>query len=276
MNTFKTVRPRKSLGQNFLTDENIARKIVNTIDIKRGDLVVEIGCGTGALTKILLENKIILIGVELDSRAIVVLEDKFPKNKYPDFELFKSDFRDFIFHFSNEKKVKVIGNIPYYMSGDTIFKLIENAEHIEKAVLTVQKEFADRLVAKPRTKDYGALTVILKSAAETRKLFDIPPSCFYPIPKVTSTVIEIVFNNKIEVTERKKLTVFIKAAFGQRRKTLKNSLKNFIVSKITPDYNDFILKAESLSLNYFTKRAEELELTDFINLHNYILNGCQN
>ena len=280
------IAPKKSLGQNFLTDGNIARKIVDALDCKDGDTVVEIGPGTGVLTEYLAEMKINLFAVEIDQRAVEVLKTKYRNDAYPNLKIIHSDIRDFDFSsIVGGNKIKVIGNIPYYMSSEILFKLFNSSTQISKAIIMLQKEVAKRLNAKLRTKDYGILTVNLQFTGESKILFDVPPSCFYPQPKVTSSIIEInfdseKFNNYCDLISRDgepedKIKVylsfkeFIRAAFSQRRKVLRNSLKDYIAQKynreISPDIRE---------MDYFCKRAEELTIEDFLKLYN-IISGKQ-
>jgi 16S rRNA (adenine1518-N6/adenine1519-N6)-dimethyltransferase len=254
------IRPKKELGQNFLIDNNISSKIVKSFDCHAGDIVVEIGPGTGALTGFLLEQSIILKCIELDKRAVEQLKIKYPENKYSNLEIINDDIRSYNFkklHEEYEKKIKVIGNIPYNISSDIFFMMFENFKYVEKTILMIQKEVAARLCGKTRTKDYGISTVALDLVGSAKVLFDVPNTCFYPKPKVTSSIIELIFDDqKTTPEEYFKTMKLVKKAFNQRRKTLRNAISDFLPDK------------ESLSLmpeleKYLPKRAEELNSNEF-------------
>ncbi len=278
MKYFGQIKPKKSFSQNFLIDNNIAKKIVASLNLESGDIVIEIGCGTGALTKYLLEKKIILIGIELDKNAFGVLSYKFPAETFQNFHLLNKDIlsinlKDYISQNKINSKVKIIGNIPYSISSRIFFWLFEQAEHIDNAVIMVQKELAERLTAKPKTKDYGILTIALQLTGSAKKLFDVPPECFYPKPSVTSSIIDIKFReNPVKDDNFKKIMKFVRAAFSQRRKTLKNSLNNYFCDKSKINYQQIIDDASLNRLNYFSQRAEELSKDDFIEFYNFLQN----
>lgn len=262
------IRAKKSLGQNFLKDKNICSKIVYALEIESGDNVVEIGPGTGALTDFLIEKDINLKLIEIDDRAIEFLEERY--NKYNNYEIIRQSIVDFNFneHYKNGRKIKVIGNIPYYISGRIFFKIFENAENISKAVLTVQKEVADRVAAKSGNKDYGILTVAAQLTGNAEKLFNISPGSFIPPPKVTSATVRLNFNPKISQNDFNKIMKVVKIAFNQRRKMLSNSLKGYLADVLTNH-------AEFLNNNEFwvdikNKRPEQLTATDYIKLHKEI------
>ena len=273
MKTFGQILPKRALSQNFLIDKNIANKIVNSLDTKEGDIVIELGCGTGALTQFLIEKKIKLIGLELDKKISEALSEKFPNKKYKNFFLLNQNVLDFninenfLTHGDNQK-VKIIGNIPYSISSQIFFWLFEQANFIDKAILMVQKELAQRLTAKPKTKDYGIPTVALQLTGNAKRLFDVPPSCFYPQPAIMSSIIEINFNDEQLGTEEfRTIMKFIRAAFSQRRKTLKNSLKNYIEQEIKTDYKKVLDDSSSAGIDYFSRRAEELTKEEFIRFY---------
>lgn len=256
----KSIVPKKSLGQNFLIDRNIARNTVSLLDIQKGDNVIEIGPGTGALTSIILEHDCNLTAIEIDSRAITELKSQFPFSKYPTFNLVNQDFRDYKFDL-NSYNYKVIGNIPYYLSSEIFFKLFDSSSNIDLAVMTVQKELAQRLIAKPRTKDYGILTLAMVANGSCNIEFDVSPQCFYPAPNVWSSVIKMDFRSPQLVVKNKKfLSEIIRKAFNQRRKMLGNTLKNSFNSidstLLSPE------DREKLS-TYSKMRPEELSLLDF-------------
>ncbi len=261
MDKFKKYKPVKFLGQNFLIDDNIAKKIVKSSEIGKSDLVIEIGPGYGALTKHILNQTENYLGIEIDQKCIDVLEQKFDKKA----NILKKDFLkfDFIkdiakFSFVYER-LKIIGNIPYNITSEILFKLFESKIHIDFAILMTQKEVALRLNAKPRTKEYGILAVHTQLNANFKLLFNLPPTVFFPKPKVDSSVFKLTFHNKYQIENPSEFSNFIKAAFGKRRKTLKNALKDYLA--------DFNINSFCID---FSRRAEEFSPTELLNLYNNI------
>jgi 16S rRNA (adenine1518-N6/adenine1519-N6)-dimethyltransferase len=268
-------QPKKSLGQNFLTDKNIAKKIVSALECIDEDYIIEIGPGTGVLTELLLENNVNLTSIDIDHRSVELLNNRFSKENFPNFQLIESDIRDFNIQNSSEKagkKLKIIGNIPYNISSDIFFWLFESASYIDRAVLTIQKEVAKRLTGKPHTKDYGILTIALNLVGKAKIAFDIPASCFYPKPNVTSSVIIIDFNEKqLARAKFDSIMKLVRAAFNQRRKVLSNSLKSYIETQ--KDIKIEEIRKASIELyktDYLMKRPEELTVTEIINLFEMI------
>jgi len=263
------VSPKKSLGQNFLIDINIAKKIVSSLLLKEKDFVVEIGPGKGILTQLLLQYPITYLGIELDRSLSSFLE----KFEGENFKIIFADFLEFKEKEWTEKyksKIILLGNIPYNLTSEILFKLIDNRKYYLKAVLMVQKEVANRLIAEPRTKDYGILTVLLQLFAWVEKLFDVPPQCFFPSPKVYSTVIRLEINeNMINYKNYEMMKKIIRLAFNQRRKTLLNSLFKRMGINIEIIYNDAFLSEIS------SKRAEELSPEDFLNLTELFVNNYE-
>lgn len=275
------IAPRKSLGQNFLKDKNIAEKIVGLSDIKPEDHVVEIGPGEGALTGIILKRTGNLTAIEYDKRSVNLISEKFPNSQFPNFRIVNKDIREFDyskFSFDIDAKIKVIGNIPYNISSDIIFQILENINIIDSAVLTIQKELAQRIVAKSRTKDYGILTVARDLVAKAKISFHIPPTAFFPKPAVTSSVLLIEPKEEsIEIKEYNKIMKLVRAAFNNRRKTLRNSLRSHLERQFPASVDDFITYAQLNESDYFRKRAEELTTLDFIKLQSTIeayINEC--
>ncbi|MCI0450352.1 MAG: 16S rRNA (adenine(1518)-N(6)/adenine(1519)-N(6))-dimethyltransferase RsmA [Chlorobi bacterium] len=256
--------PRKSLGQNYLIDENICRNIVNSFDIKESDNVIEIGPGQGAITKYIIEKTKNLTVIELDEKNCKILSKKFP-----DLKILNNDFLKLEFYRieilqpakggTQNFKFRIIGNIPYNVTSEIIFKLIDNRHFVADAQLMVQEEVAQRLTGKPNTKEYGIPSVLVQVFSKPKLLFKVSRSCFYPIPGVDSRIIHFDFNHSLENTIKdvvffKKL---VRAAFGTRRKTLKNSLKS--------------LKKDLNKINFdFSRRAENLTVNEFITLNNLL------
>lgn len=266
-----SLKPKKSLGQNFLIDKNISQKIVQSLDCKE-DKVIEIGPGTGALTEWLNNENIELFAIEIDKSAVELLLKKFPPSRYPKLHIINSDILssdfDNLIKESNAN-FKVIGNLPYNISSQIIFKLIANRNNISKAILMLQKEVAQRLVAKPHTKDYGITSVALQLVGKVSKLFDVSPNCFYPKPKITSSIIEIEFYQNNNLNDFDKILLLIKNAFSQRRKVLKNSLKSYINQQFNVKLEDVVKIAENSGLNYFSQRAEELSIDDYVIFYDF-------
>jgi 16S rRNA (adenine1518-N6/adenine1519-N6)-dimethyltransferase len=269
------IQPKKSLGQHFLHDKNIARKIVDLLEPPDDSIVVEIGPGTGVLTDLLLQKKLTLIAVEVDTRSIDFLQIKYYDKLNKNFFLIKQDFLEFDFKSISQKynkKVLVIGNIPYYITSPILFHLFNSSSYIEKTVMMTQKEIAEKLKAKIRTKDYGILTLACQLFGEINKIYPVPPSCFSPPPNVTSAFFSINFHLNINdnlIKEKMSVLKLIRTLFQQRRKTISNSLKLFIQNKEL--YNN-IINNDNLIINKYLKlRPEELTLDDFLILHKLLL-----
>jgi 16S rRNA (adenine1518-N6/adenine1519-N6)-dimethyltransferase len=258
-----TVRPapKKSLGQNFLVDRNIAQKIVREFDPKPGELVVEIGPGQGALTGLLIESGCRLVAIELDERMSELLAAEHGEAlEIIRQDVLKVDFAALAREHGVER-LRVIGNIPYYITSAILFHLIEHRDVIIDASLMMQREVAERLVAKPRTKDYAILAVMIQTFAEPRLVVNVGPKCFFPPPRVNSAVINLRFRpaEGIEGIERQHGTL-VRAAFGQRRKTLRNALASVIADG---EQRERVFAGAGIGA---TQRAEELAPADFIRL----------
>lgn len=261
----KQVKPIKRFGQNYLIDRNIINKIISRFSPKPNDIVLEIGPGQGALTGRLNELLSSYYAVEIDKRVIDTLSAS-----YPNLKLINRDFLEFdlaVLNLKEGEKLRVIGNIPYNITSPILFKLIENRNIIADAMLMTQYEVAKRLTARPATKEYGILSVLLDLFTETELCFKISPNVFFPKPKVWSAVVHIKFRQELSAEIDPALFIkIVKASFGNRRKTLKNSLSNSI----------FAGQNLSAANNLLTRRAEELSTEDFIYLTRIIggqLNG---
>ncbi len=253
----RSLRPLKRFGQNYLIDDNILNKIVKEINPSPNEFIIEIGPGLGALTKHLYEKTNNITLVEIDSRVVDELHDK-----YPELEIFHQDFLKLdLIEIASRKnaKIRITGNIPYNITSQILFKLIENINVVNDAVLMMQWEVAQRLRAERGTKDYGILAVIMQYFSEINLCFKVSPNVFYPKPKVNSALIHLNFNNlTLQELDKSFFIKTVKAAFGNRRKTLKNSLSNSIFGDI--NFNncgiDLTLRAEQLSINDFLTLAE--------------------
>ncbi|MEJ2196684.1 MAG: 16S rRNA (adenine(1518)-N(6)/adenine(1519)-N(6))-dimethyltransferase RsmA, partial [Ignavibacteriaceae bacterium] len=235
------------------------KKIVREIDPKPDDTIVEIGPGRGALTEHIYGKTNEFIAVEIDKRVIDDLGSRFP-----DLKLIQSDFLKIdlnVLQSSEKNRIRIIGNIPYNITSPIIFKAINNSDLVKDMVFTVQEEVAKRMIAKKGTKDYGILAVLLKYFSETKLCFKVSPNAFFPKPKVTSAVVHINLKRlNIGKTELQTFIKIVKASFGNRRKTLKNSLSNSIFREINFSGADI-----DLSL-----RAEQLDVNDFIQLAEFV------
>ncbi len=255
------VKPLKRFGQNYLHDKNIIKKIVGEINPQPHDTIVEIGPGRGALTELIYGKIENFIAVEIDTRVIEELQSKFPGLQLIQKDFLKVDLSTI--YDANKKKLRIIGNIPYNLTSSIIFKIIRNAELIEDAVLMVQNEVAKRMTAKKGSKDYGILTVLLNFFADTQVCFKVPPHAFSPKPKVTSAAVHLHSKGlSISKEKREMFISIVKACFGNRRKTLKNSLGNSIFRELNFSDSDI-----NLSL-----RAEQLDVKDFLVLTEFALN----
>ncbi len=247
------LKPLKRFGQNYLVDKNTIQKIVSQFDPKPDDTIVEIGPGQGALTSLLSKTVKDYLAIEIDKRVIDDLKINFPTVEFINRDFLEMNLRDL----ASGTKFRVIGNIPYNITTPILFKLIEERDFVNDAILMVQYEVAKRIVGKPRTKDYGILSVLTNYFADTELCFKIPPTVFYPKPNVDSAIVSFKFGKKISNEIDEKLFVkVVKAAFGNRRKTLKNSLSN-------NSFGD--LNFDTLQFD-FTRRAEELTIDQFIEL----------
>jgi len=251
------IKPLKRFGQNYLHDQNILNKIVNEINPKEDDCLIEIGPGFGALTEKLVARNPNLIAVEIDKRVIEEL-----KSRFPSINLIQKDFLELDLNEidkSNKQRLRIAGNIPYNLTSPIIFKLIAHHKIVKDAVLMVQYEVAKRMTAKQGSKDYGILAVLLNFFCDVELCFKVSPNVFYPRPKVHSAVVHIIFK-RMEISEEEKKTFIsiVKAAFGNRRKTLKNSLSNSIFANInfTDSGIDLSLRAEQLGTDDFIKLAK--------------------
>ena len=228
------IKANKNLGQNFLINEEVVNNIVGCSNIEKEDLVIEIGPGLGTLTKYLLEKAGKVICIELDTKMLQILEDRF--SLYNNFELInndvlKVDLKNIIEKEKKEgkiKNVKIVANLPYYITTPIIMKLLEEELELESITVMIQKEVADRLIAVPGQKNTGAITYSVYYYASSEAIMEVPNSSFIPEPEVTSKVIKLNIRKEPIVTPKDKEKMFkiIKYAFMQKRKTLLNSLTN--------------------------------------------------
>lgn len=252
------VRPKKSLGQNFLKDENIARKIISSLNLDADDHVLEIGSGAGILTKYLIQQAKKIVGVEIDKNWADQLATQ--HRSATNFLLHHNDILkiSFVEILAGHQRWKVVANLPYHITSPVIFKLFEHRRLLNSATLMVQKEVAQRIVASPSTKEYGILSVFSQCYAEPKILFDVSRHVFFPRPDVTSAVVQFGFKteNLFERDEERLFRQIVKGTFNQRRKMLRNSLLAI------PDLN---INLERINFD-LQQRPEQLSVSDFIEL----------
>ncbi|GAB5409532.1 MAG: 16S rRNA (adenine(1518)-N(6)/adenine(1519)-N(6)) -dimethyltransferase RsmA [Balneolaceae bacterium] len=248
-------RTKKSLGQHFLTDNNIIAKILKSVRAVKGDRIIEIGPGTGALTKWLVQQHKDVHAIEVDQRAVAVLQEQLEGLTIHQTDVLKVDWKELI---SDSGENHVVGNLPYYITSPILFSLLEFRESFSEAILMMQKEVAQRLVASPSTKDYGILSVQTQLMSTPELLFDVSPNSFNPPPKVMSSVIRLTFNKPKLPCSDKTLKSVVRTAFNQRRKKLSNSLKPTL-GEFFPDGFNYDERAENWSPDRYADLAHLLE-----------------
>jgi 16S rRNA (adenine1518-N6/adenine1519-N6)-dimethyltransferase len=248
---------RKHLGQHFLHDPSILRRIVQAAQLFREDLVIEIGPGPGRLTRMLAENVRNVIAIELDDTLFEKLETELAE--YKNVELIHGDALKY--PYENLPDFKVVANIPYYITTPIIFRLLDARKNLKSMTLTVQKEVAERIVAKPGGKDYGVLSIMVRYYAEPSFKFIIPKEAFRPMPKVDSTVlyIKILERPSVDIEDKEIFFRIVRTAFSQRRKMLSNSLKT-----LRGDAKEWLAAAGIDS----DRRPETLSIEEFARLAN--------
>jgi len=264
------LRLRKGLGQHILTDDNVARKIVGALDLGERDGVIEIGPGLGALTLRVAPAARRVVAVEIDRRFAAALREEL--NGTGNVEIIeenflKVDLGEITRSRGDVKTWKLVGNLPYYITSAILMMLVEGREHFQSAVITVQDEFARRLVAAPGSKDYSSLSIYVQYRFKPEILFTIKPTSFFPRPDVRSAVV------RLEVLERPRPVIedeglffqTIRAAFGQRRKTLRRSLRK--MPGLTPELIGELDRTSGVGLD---SRPEDISLEDFATLSNAI------
>lgn len=260
---------QKRFGQNFLIDSHVIDKIIKAADIKKTDTVIEIGPGIGTMTQYLAESAGKVFAVEIDEKLLPILADTLSPydnvtviNK----DILKTDIESLA---GPGVVVKIVANLPYYITTPIIMGLFENHVPAESITVMVQKEVADRMAASPGTKDYGALSLAVQYYADTYLAANVPPNCFMPRPGVGSAVIRLTRHKemKVRVSDEKKMFKLIRASFGERRKTLANGIKNSPelsysreeVEKALTDMGlDTRVRGETLSLLQFAELSERL------------------
>lgn len=252
---------KKSLGQNFLTDENYIKKIVGALELQKDETVIEIGPGRGALTEKLIEKAGNVIAIELDSDLIPLLNNSFGQNQ--NFRLIESDALkiDFSTIRNPQSAVhnKLAANLPYYISTAILQHLAVHRNSFSELVLMLQKEVVERITAEPGNSERGFLTVLIEAFFESEKLFDVPPNAFFPAPKVWSAIVKLTpkENSFADIETERLFKEIISAGFAQKRKTISNNLKNYLNDKIETEK---ILTGSEIESN---RRAETLTIEEW-------------
>ena len=261
-----TVRAKKHLGQHFLKDEDIAKKIANSLTEIGYNTILEIGPGMGMLTKYLLEKKAKITVMEIDRDSVAYLKDDF-KNEHlnldtssSNFEIIEGDFlKQDLTTFFNKQQIAIIGNYPYNISSQIIFKAIEFREYVPELSGMFQKEVAKRIAEKEGSKVYGIISVLTQAFFDVEYLFTVPPAVFNPPPKVDSGVIRLVRKKDFSLSVDEKLFFrVVKTAFNQRRKMLRSSLKSFNLSDTLKEDTIFAMRPEQLSVDEFIKLTHKI------------------
>ena len=270
------IRPRKRLSQSFLIDANTVRKIVSAGAVGSTDTVLEIGAGNGVMTRLLAAQAGQLIAVEIDEQLLPVLEDQlltYPAARIENADILKLNISDISSRYG--MKIKVMGNVPYNISSPVIFHLLESRKAISDFTLMLQKEVVERLISPPGHKSYGVPSVLLQMHADVERLFDVSATCFYPRPKVESSVIHGTFRDQplVELTDEAFFRRIVKAAFAQRRKMLFNNLKHAqILENMSGAEIQSALDESGIDGK---RRGETLSLKEFALLSNILKSKAQ-
>ena len=254
----RDVNPKKFLGQHFLIDNNISKKIVDAINFRKFKKVIEIGPGKGALTKHLLHIKDMLTLIEVDKESIEFLNIEFQKDKL---NIIEADFLKFDIrsNYPSEKDILIIGNFPYNISSQILFKSVENYESVSGLIGMFQKEVAERIISKNNCKQYGILSVKTQLFYDTKILFNVSPNVFFPKPNVDSAVVSLTRKRNLTIDcDLNLLDKVIKLSFQQRRKKLKNSLKKLDIQENILEDSIFELRPEQLTIEEFVKLTKKI------------------
>ena len=279
------IKAKKSLGQNFLVDKNISRRIVEIVSPQKTDLIIEIGPGTGALTRLLIEKAGRVIALEIDPRLVDELRGSISSS---DLEIVEADalnldwrrlitaatasWAELNQEGDSSPRVRVVANLPYYISTPILQKLVGQHDLIFDMTLMLQSEVVERIAAGPGGREYGYLSVLVQYYCEVKKLIDVPASAFRPTPKVQSSVIRLVARTRppVEVSSEQSFFALVRAAFAQRRKTILNNLK---AAETQMQFAAPIGEALAEAKIDSRARAERLSIADFARLHVAIMEG---
>ena len=265
------IRPLKRLGQSFLEDRNVMNKIIRAAEIQENDTIVEIGAGLGIMTELAAKTARRVIALDVDPFMVTILREKV--GKYPNVEILHADVLKYDFSLPcsayGSEKIKILGNIPYNISSQILFRLLAFRHCISSAILLVQKEVADRLTAAAGTKEYGIPSVVISLYARISREFNVPSGCFYPEPKVSSTVLKVTFRDKplIDLRDEDLFLRVVKIAFSKRRKTILNAFRHADL----PEYgeNDLISSFAAAGIDG-GRRGETLSPEEFGILSNVL------
>jgi len=274
---------QKKFGQNFLIDPHVLDKIISNAEITKDDCVIEIGPGIGTMTQYLCENAREVVAVEIDKNLIPILEDtlsEYDNVTVINEDILKVDINKIVEEKNQGKPVKVVANLPYYITTPIIMGLFESHVPLDSITIMVQKEVADRMQVGPGTKDYGALSLAVQYYASPKIVANVPPNCFMPRPNVGSAVIKLVRFEEppVDVTDEKLMFTLIRASFNQRRKTLVNGLSNagIVLPKTAKSAGSLITK--EMAANVLEKmglsssvRGEALTLEEFATMSNILM-----
>lgn len=263
---------QKKFGQNFLINTGVLEDIIDAAEVTDEDMVLEIGPGIGTMTQYLCENARQVIAVEIDTNLIPILKDTlsaYDNVRIINDDILKVDINELAREYNNGRPIKVVANLPYYITTPIIMGLFESHVPIESITVMVQKEVADRMQAGPGTKDYGALSLAVQYYSKPQIVVNVPPSCFMPQPKVGSTVISLRRHQKpvVQVEDEKLMFKVIRASFNQRRKTLANGLNNYGGINLTKEQIQQSIEELGVPVNI---RGEALSLGQFACLSNII------
>lgn len=252
---------KKSLGQNFLVDQNYIDKIISALNPQPGETIIEIGPGRGALTKHLVESGANIVAIELDRNLVPLLQKEFID--YENFQIIEQDAltMDFSKIQNPKSKIKLVANLPYYISTAILQRLIEQREVFSEFILMLQREVVERITAKVGNSERGFLTVLVEAFCESKKLFDVPPSAFRPAPKVWSSIVRLNVREIVNIENEEVFRELLSQSFTQKRKTILNNLKNKY-----PDAHE-ILEKNGIEPN---RRAETLTIEEWFNLASQI------
>lgn len=262
-NIMQQVKAKKALGQHFLTDLSVARRIADTVNEYTAMPLLEIGPGMGVLTQYLIECQHDLTVVELDGESVAYLNEKFPQLRE---RIIEDDFLKLDLHnIFGDKHFNIIGNYPYNISSQIFFKVLDYKDQVDCCSGMLQREVAQRIAAGPGSKAYGILSVLLQAWYDIEYLFTVDEHVFNPPPKVKSGVIKLVRNSVTDLgCDERLFKTIVKTSFGQRRKTLRNSLRGLLPQD-----------SETLSLQIMGKRPEQLNIEQFIELTNMVANATR-
>lgn len=268
---------QKKFGQNFLIDPHVLDKIIGAAGVTKEDMVLEIGPGIGTMTQYLAEAARAVVAVEIDNNLIPILKEtlaEYDNVTVINEDILKVDIKKLAEEYNGGRPIKVVANLPYYITTPIIMGLFESNVPIDNITVMVQKEVADRMQVGPGSKDYGALSLAVQYYAEPYIVANVPPNCFIPRPNVGSAVIRLTRHKEmpVQVADPKLMFRLIRASFNQRRKTLQNGLNNAPDISFTKE--QIVAAIESLGVPA-TIRGEALDLQQFAQLANYFTENCR-